>query len=183
MIKHIQTKLPLLLLSFTLISPIAAFEDSDNSTERQAARKEMRELKAQEQQLKAKQRLLRLKEALKLKENQLAAWEDYKKVLLLKSQEKRNLVAELRSKHKEKQQKPNALELASLNITRQEHKLEAAKSQLKALEVFYTQLDAEQKLVVDKVVMRRIKHKAKQLREQLREQRREGKTEKRKQKN
>ncbi|MFT5452165.1 MAG: hypothetical protein ACI9N9_001653 [Enterobacterales bacterium] len=159
--RQTMSKILSTLLVATLLltpCPISANESTAQN------RHDMRELKQQQNELKAKQRLLRLKTSLNLQQDQAQAWDEYKTSILNNINQKREMTTQLRQKYRNTNQKPNALELAQANISRQESKLAKAKQQYADLEVFYGHLNGEQQKIIDKVVQRKIKNEAKKLR-------------------
>jgi len=149
-----------LLLTGLLISSFSLIADDSMDKNHQ----EMRQLKMQQAELAAKQKLLHLKQELNLKESQLKAWEVYQANLLKNAGKKNQITQDLRKKHKDSNTKPTSLDLAKININRLELRLTTAKSQFKALEVFYAQLDHEQQAKIDKMMHRKIQKEAKRLR-------------------
>lgn len=156
MSKLILTFLTTALLLVTL--SIGAALDSKQD------REELRLVKLEQARLNATERLLGLKKMLNIKQNQIKAWEAYKKHVQDNSGIRMRMVDELRRKHDKTGKLPTSIELSQANISRLEHNLAVAKEQLAIFSELYKILDAEQKATIDKLALRKVQNEARKAR-------------------
>ena len=156
---------PLLILSLAgllLVSvPTQAFNPSAEEKQEFAA------LKMEQAKLNAKERLLKLKLALNLRPEQIDAWTTYENHVYENVGSKMQMAKKLRKQKAETGQLPTSIDLAEANIERLQSELALAKSGLVSFSGLYNILDDEQRAIVDKVALRRVKkiaQKARKLR-------------------
>lgn len=143
------------LLTTTSIQ--AAKPSSDDRHELQAIKMEQAKLQTQE-------RLLRLKQKLNLQEQQLNAWSSYEKHMQESAGKQMFVAKQLRQKYAKTGKPPSSIELAKANISRLEKKLKLAKERLVIFSGLYKVLNDEQRVVVDKIALRKVKKAAKEAR-------------------
>jgi len=157
---------PMLILSIAgllLVSvPSQAFNPSAEDKQEFAA------LKMEQAKLNAKERLLKLKLALNLRPEQMDAWAIYENQVYGNSGNIMQMAAKLRKQKAETGQLPTSIDLAEANIERLKSQLAAAKEGLVAFSGLYNILDDEQRAIVDKGALRRVKKIAQKARKHRR---------------
>lgn len=127
-------------------------------------RKELLELKSQKAKLAAQERMLKVKTALQIRDDQMAAWNDYEAYMLNEQSERHIMMKEVQERRINKQAPPTSLELAQKNVERLEQQLENAKQRLIVYTDLYNILDDEQRQKLDKMANRKVKRMARELR-------------------
>jgi len=156
---------PLLILSLAgllLVSvPTQALNPSAEEKQEFAA------LKMEQAKLNTKERLLKLKLALNLRPEQMDAWTTYENHVYENAGSKMQMAKKLRKQKAETGQLPTSIDLAEANIERLQSELALAKSGLVTFSGLYNVLDDDQRAIVDKIALRRVKkiaQKARKLR-------------------
>ncbi len=146
---------PMLILSLAsllLVSvPSQAFNPSAEEKQEFAA------LKMEQAKLNAKERLLKLKLALNLRPEQMDAWAIYEEHIYESAGNKIQMAVKLRKQKAETGQLPTSIDLAEANVERLESQLATAREGLVTFSGLYNILDDEQRTIVDKVALRRVK--------------------------
>ncbi len=133
-------------------------------------RAEVLELRAQKAKLAAQERLSKLETALALREDQIAAWNDYEAYMLNEQSQRHSMMADMQQRRMNKQAPPTSLELAQKNVDRLEQQLANAKQRLVIFTDLYNVLDDEQQKVIDRLAHKKVKRKAKELRRKMKKQ-------------
>ena len=146
---------PLLILSLAglLLVSVPAQAINPSAEEQQ----EFAALKMQQAKLNAKERLLKLKLALNLRSEQMDAWTTYETHVYENAGSKMQMTTKLRKQKAETGQLPTSIDLAEANVERLESELTIAKNGLATFSSLYNILDDEQRAIVDKIALRRIK--------------------------
>jgi hypothetical protein len=131
-------------------------------------RQEMMALRHQKATIEAKERLLKVKTALNLRDDQMAAWNEYETYMLGAQQERHIMMSQMQQRRMENRTPPNSLELAEMNVQRLERQLAEARDRLSVFTNLYAVLDEEQKEKVDKLSHHKIRKQAKELRKKMR---------------
>ena len=160
-----RTLIGILFVSSIMYGTVDAKPKADPET-----RAEMLELRTQKAKLAAQERLLKLKTALELRDNQMAAWNDYEAYMLNEQSQRHSMMADMQQRRINKQAPPTSLELAQKNVDRLEQQLANAKQRLAVFTDLYNVLDANQQKVVDRLAHKKVKRKAKELRRKMKKQ-------------
>lgn len=163
------------LISFLLLFAPTLSADP----EKKKTQQELRALKMQQSKLQAKERLLRLKQSLNLEESQLQAWQTYSEHMLSQPEKKAKMVATLRQQGK-KEGLPTSIDLADANIRRLEAQLKNAREQRAAFSAFYQALNEEQRSIIDKSALKKVKREARKVRDKRKKAEKSDKVEKKK---
>ncbi len=149
----------LLLTTGLAFTTISANPKVDPDTKR-----ELLELKSQKAKLETQEKMLKVKTALELREDQMAAWNDYETYMLNEQSERHIMMKEMQERRINNEEPPTSLELAQKNVERLERQLENARQRLVVYGNLYSVLDDDQRQKLDKLANKKVKRMARELR-------------------
>ena len=152
------------LVTFLIVLGLGFTSLQANPQTNAEAKKELLELKTQQAKLAAQERMLKVKTALQLRDDQMAAWNDYEAYMLNEQSERHIMMKDVQERRINKQAPPSSLELAQKNVERLERQLENAKQRLVVYTDLYNVLDDEQRQKLDRMANKKVKRMARELR-------------------